>query len=166
MMRRKKEVCDCYSCRGKAQNVRDFKESIDETLILLLNRSDDDTTKEPKGLFGNIKMVRSASVRNGIRRGSALISSSLPNSKSRSQRSASNPEVDVSRETKQRLWCKSVKDRIKESGDTSPNKSIESPSTPINSKRKTPKTMEKTMSVSDHVAGLHGLKSKLESLVV
>ena len=65
MMRRKKEVCDCHSCIEKAQNVKHFKESIDETLILLLNRCDDVTTKTPKGrgLFGSTKMIRSASLR-------------------------------------------------------------------------------------------------------
>ena len=165
MMRRKKELCDCFSCREKAQNVRDFKESIDETLILLLNRSEDDTISKPKrtGLFGRTKMVRSASLRNGIRRGSTLISSSLPKSIQRRPRSVSSPEVNVSGETRQRLWCKSVKDRIKESGDASSKNSFESPSTPKTSRTK---TLEKKMSVSEQVAGLHGLKSKLESLVV
>ena len=61
MIERKKEVCDCHTCSQKTQNVKDFKESIDETLCLLLNRSEDDTAKKPKGmtLFGTSKIGRS-----------------------------------------------------------------------------------------------------------
>ena len=152
MMRRKKEVCDCHSCIEKAQNVLHFKESIDETLILLLNRYDDVTTKTQigLGLFGSTKMIRSASLRN------ACISQFRP-------RMLSSPNVNVSREVKQRLWCKSVKDRIKESEDTRKTKpsSLESPST---TKKSRPKSIR--MSISEHATGIHSLKNKLESLVL
>ena len=152
MMRRKKEVCDCHFCIEKAQNVKHFKESIDESLILLLNRCDDVTTNTPKGLrlFGSTKMIRSASLRN------VNISQFRP-------RILSSPNVNVSREVKQRLWCKSVKDRIKESEDTwktSPS-SVESPSATKRSKRKSIR-----MSLSEHATGIHNLKNKLESLVI
>ena len=152
MMRRKKEVCDCHSCIEKAQNVKHFKESIDETLILLLNRCDDATTETPKGLglFGSTKMIRSASLRN------ENISQFRP-------RIMSSPNVNVSREVKPRLWCKSVKERIKESENHTKTKpsSVESPSATKRTRQKSIK-----LTLSEHATGIHSLKNKLESLVL
>ena len=160
MIERKKEICDCHSCSQKTQNVKDFKESIDETLCLLLNRSEDDTAKKPKGmtLFGSSKMARSMSLRNPMRRASTVVSSS---SRKWWERNMSSPEVNVPSEVKQRLWCKSVKDRIKDSEDSTRYNSIESPMPP---KKSRPKSSDFLSAAQ--VTGISDLKSKLESLVI
>ena len=162
MIERKKEICDCHSCSQKTQNVKDFKESIDETLCLLLNRSEDDTAKKPKGmtLFGTSKMARSMSLRNPMRRASTVVSSS---SRKWRERNMSSPEVNVPREVKQRLWCRSVKDRIKDSENNTPtgHNSIESPTSPIKSRLKSNDFLS-----AAQASGISDLKSKLESLVI